>query len=74
MNDMLMFWAFSLIMFATGLTVGYNWRRRQLEEEIETLREFVLWVHKDECSSLLASNAKCDCGYAAIFAKENRDG
>jgi hypothetical protein len=28
MPSPLMFWIFSLIMFAAGVAVGYNWRRR----------------------------------------------
>ena len=28
MPDPLLFWVFSLIMFAVGFTVGFNWRQR----------------------------------------------
>ena len=44
----------------------------KLEAENEALREFVLWVHKDECASLLAGNEQCDCGYA-LLTKEQDD-
>jgi len=30
-------WIFVWIMFAVGVAVGYNWRKRKLEEENEAL-------------------------------------